>query len=741
MTTPQKFAQQTYDLLRQKKPLPAWRDIKGTWDSRSISLVVWSWATARVTDSDRFATMLSHAKRTDDWADKGRSMFLWSFAKASFRNLDHAYLVHMANFQDAKPVTQHWANAIWAFATLKATPTERMIDQAKQLTFPPGEFATVCWALATLSVEAELHLDVEACTRQFGPGRIAITLWAIATQKKVLRNSDEAAKALTACCVAGSTSGSTEPGSGKGGAKGHGGKGGGNAVAWKPKELANVAWALATLSHDIPRFIAEQSVKLQLLPIDVANFCWAHARTGQLDVLPLFATHAEKMTHSFSARQLAQTAWALSKNPEAFAIVAKSFIQRRSLTPCSPREVSNLLYAYAVYASAAISGGTVAPFRYSVLLDWASQCSWQQASAQDLSNAAWALGKLDLWGDVVDRIAEQVPRRSFPPHEFANVVWGLSVLDNLPSALIAPPPLSVPGWTPQGVANTIWACGRQRIALDSWNIHDIIHVATTMNATELGMTMVGLHHAARPECAHLFFAHLSARFLSLHPNGGETVDFLAAYDECRRNDDPDNDESTVWQYFTRVFLTPTIDILRHAPHNAEAFMQRAMLPHLGHCGTRVALQACGIRSATPLSPPHPIVLDVRTSAWRHRRRADAAVDASWPLPSTRTVAAAIWHTSNPAWRVFTSDDAEGMKNVEQEDVRFPWATAAFVNCTRHDHAERVALVRVVEEMKGNMEGEEVRVFVSHWPCMSCVKVFAGFRRAFPKCTLTVNWPT
>jgi len=80
----------------------------------------------------------------------------------------------------------------------------------------------------------------------------------------------------------------------------------------------------------------------------------------------------------------------------------------------------------------------------------------------------------------------------------------------------------------------------------------------------------------------------------------------------------------------------------------------------------------------------------------------------------------------------TSDDSVGV------DIDYQWARACFVHCAREDHAERIALMQIVQ--KGAKLPEKLRLFVSHWPCMSCVKVLTSFKRAFPDCELLVDWP-
>jgi len=115
-------------------------------------------------------------------------------------------------------------------------------------------------------------------------------------------------------------------------------------------------------------------------------------------------------------------------------------------------------------------------------------------------------------------------------------------------------------------------------------------------------------HLSNPAYAQNFFNRLSAKFVNLHPNGGETVDFLGG--EIDR-------EGIVWQYFDRQFLTPMLDLLQRSSHQSvETFIQKATLPHLGNVGTRLALDACGIGSGH--LPPPDIIDAIRRTAWRHR---------------------------------------------------------------------------------------------------------------------------
>jgi len=89
-------------------------------------------------------------------------------------------------------------------------------------------------------------------------------------------------------------------------------------------------------------------------------------------------------------------------------------------------------------------------------------------------------------------------------------------------------------------------------------------------------------------------------------------------------------------------------------------------------------------------------------------------------------------------------------NGHTEATHNIWVLPIFVDHDRSNHAERNAMLLVLEHMPMNKVHEGVdgaytgaaRVYASHTPCISCLACMCQFTRAFPDCRLIVkydNW--
>ncbi|KAG1673213.1 hypothetical protein FOA52_013093 [Chlamydomonas sp. UWO 241] len=170
---------------------------------------------------------------------------------------------------------------------------------------------------------------------------------------------------------------------------------------FKPQELANTAWALATLGHADVDFVAAlmEAAKPQLrnfTPQALANTVWAFATLGHADgaFMASLLKAAEPQLRDFTPRNLVNTVWALATlghTDDAFmaALLKAATLQLREFTP---QNLANLAWALAALGHA--DGAFMA-----ALLKAATP-QMRNFNPQDVANTAWALAALDHADDA-----------------------------------------------------------------------------------------------------------------------------------------------------------------------------------------------------------------------------------------------------------------------------------------------------------------------------------------------------
>jgi cytochrome P450 len=173
---------------------------------------------------------------------------------------------------------------------------------------------------------------------------------------------------------------------------------------FKPQELANTAWAMATARHEAPALldaIADKAAPRagEFKPQELANTSWAFATAGHAApaLLDAIAAEAAPRAGEFKPQDLANTAWAFATAGHA----APALLD-------------------AIAAEAAPRAG--------------------EFNAQNLANTAWAIATAGHAAPaLLDAIAAEAAPRvdEFNAQALVNTAWSFAVADTLSSAALA----------------------------------------------------------------------------------------------------------------------------------------------------------------------------------------------------------------------------------------------------------------------------------------------------------------
>ncbi|CAE8670102.1 unnamed protein product [Polarella glacialis] len=349
------------------------------------------------------ATHLVTAGRVVELSPQGISNTLWALAATEL--CDHAVLTALAHEADKK--LQHFqpqelANIAWAVARLKLQEERTLVlnigqwSSAKVQNFKSQELCNLAWALATLGLQDSQHFYsiVEAAVEggeSLKPQECCNLLWSIA---KADGKND------------GKTGGRIRPGSFSTGSESFGtessldeafgrrlsrgileklikddsslslSEGGGTAPsfedgifledtrssgskvfldAFSPRDVANLAWAMATLEQDNTRLLcrlAEVGVQKagDFAAQDISNVMWAFAALAikGTELLHVFAIEARMRIQSFKPQELSILAWSYAtldaQESELFKAIQQSAVGR--LSDFSAQDISNLLWSF-----------------------------------------------------------------------------------------------------------------------------------------------------------------------------------------------------------------------------------------------------------------------------------------------------------------------------------------------------------------------------------------------------------
>eukprot|EP00811_Abedinium_folium_P033485 NODE_6444_length_1672_cov_2.939806.p1 GENE.NODE_6444_length_1672_cov_2.939806~~NODE_6444_length_1672_cov_2.939806.p1 ORF type:complete len:465 (+),score=154.65 NODE_6444_length_1672_cov_2.939806:113-1396(+) len=395
----------------------------------------------------------------------------------------------------------------------------------------------------------------------------------------------------------------------------------------------------------------------------------------------------------------------------------------------------------------------------------------ERFTAQDTSNTAWAFAKLGLAeGPMFDVIAAVVARKAdtLQPQNLSIIPWAFAKLgllnDAMMDALAAEIMVKIKDFDGQGFGNVMWAFGIlgvwQHAAMASAVVAHAIAMVDDLAAQEISNIAWGLSLLQHTRLLGQFLTAVVGRFTQVVgiADGSAWSDFanVTAREAEAGNAGPDAPALDV--LFRRSVLEPVLGkllTLRDLSSDLEASIacvqeaiDAAGAPHFGSLYTREVL------SRLRIGAPHA------DEAWpREARRRARETVGGWQIPNTDSIVAfARWslrrrgdggRSVEQPGSVFISSWSEDIADPIKELLR------PFVQQTRRDmHPERVALLELLSDavrclpedggpadygaLLASYEGS-VQLYVSHYPCISCLAIFCQFLRRLPGAHLDFDY--
>jgi len=407
-----------------------------------------------------------------------------------------------AEYWDARSL----ANAAWGSAKLRARAGDGLFEAslgclraiATEATRRPHEFKTqelanIAWAFATAGIDdALLFAALAKCATSqiatFSSQEMANIAWAFS--KRMGTDIGAASDLLKAGHDRGQA------------AEKLGGKWGRAAVdaadllaevarisppqlvahAFKPQEIANMCWSMATAGYDASDAfwdaVAAAATAIAHEPTtqtqNLANVVWAFAKAGKrpetspacAQLYSTFAAAAAPRVDDFNSQELGNTAWAYATAgapAEALLEVICASAERR-VQRFTTQNLANMVWACA-------TAGHAAPQFFAAVAGQAARRA-DEYNTQELANTAWAYATAGVeakavFAAVADSALQRLPQ--FSNQGITNLAWAFAKAggenDVCPKqheffaalAIEAAKPERLRGTRSQGIANVAWA--------------------------------------------------------------------------------------------------------------------------------------------------------------------------------------------------------------------------------------------------------------------------------------------
>lgn len=356
-----------------------------------------------------------------------------------------------------------------------------------------------------------------------------------------------------------------------------------------------------------------------------------------------------------------------------------------------------------------------------------------QTGSQELANLAWAVAPLDLRHrpllDAIASAAIALQSEQFTAQELANMPWSYASLkyrhEPLMQSLASESISRISQVTTQNLVNTAWALDvLDWLDPSGQELPGIFARFLQACSGSLGVEWVMLAAIADERgFAHripVFAAEFQARVLS--PALAHLGALRSAPDDCQ--------------------LATNLQRL-------QDWVVQLQVPHLGPVRTRAALIACSALCADPTQAQG-------TATWVAQAQEAVAQAVWWSCPhaavSSQGVAAWVAARLEVAGgglveelgRVFLADDS-AEHSILVERMLQP----IFLQVPRSGHAERRALIALLRAVSRAFDYDNnerwgatagwVRLYASHYPCISCLAVVAQFTRRMPVVALQVEF--
>jgi len=501
----------------------------------------------------------------------------------------------------------------------------------------------------------------------------------------------------------------------------------------EPQNLANTAWAFATmklLHTPLISAMAGQAASIvrQFGPQECANMVWSLANLMFVDA-PCLAAIANKFLTSLktgSVQNLTNTVWAYAqmrlKNTTLFGAIAQESIVL--LPQFRERDLSITAWAFARQEL------RDEQFLRAVAAEAVKGTRSFVGCHQEIANLSWAMALLDLYhGTLLDSLATAASKTNasdFTSQEIASIVWSFASLkyrdQPLMDTLTKPILDRLPEAISQNIVNIAWA-------LDclTWEDREgggflrILQRFLQISASSLGVEWVTLATIAKERGFAERVPEFMDRFdaLVLGPARRMLQQLRRAATEAERSDS----------------LT-----------NLQRWVEELQVPHLGSAFLGDALRAAG---AVPSEGFWPWLAEARSSV-------QSAAWWSCPHAAVSSQGVVAWLAAEvqvspgrlvrEPGTVYVADDSTGLILVER------MIQPLFLQVPRHGHAERkamVALLRSALREQGSHADAAttsslqeatgwVRLYASHYLCISCLAALAQFTRTLPQVTVEVG---
>ncbi|CAE7456727.1 RAP, partial [Symbiodinium sp. CCMP2456] len=491
------------------------------------------------------------------------------------------------------------------------------------------------------------------------------------------------------------------------------------------------AGMLNTLTSTVMRLLRE------LTPQDLSTIIWGYATAGveAASMIEAVANESVKKVAKFAPQDMANVAWGLAKlgllHEQLLEVLCRDFVAR------------------------------------------ANECQ-----AQHLSIAAWSFAKLGVASDeLFEAIARSLAGRAgeLDPQGVGNSLWAFGVL-----CFWHRPCVKAVG-------------GRAVRSVSELTVQEMANVAFGLH-TLLRWRRPAADDEAEDDAAMLlklvmdFLAASGSLFCRKAGlgDGASWTDFAnVAKAVSQEGAQAQSDVLKELEVrFRRLHLEKLLEELLHTQQGGEGALSRVQqvlddasidtsvfggVPHLGEQYSKEALQRLGLmaKEPTPRTNQQPEAAAAARWVDDARRQCRAALGGNWQIPATDTVVAHVsWdvtcfdHTWRNSGKVYhaASQRAQARGAAPAavpktiEDLLAPLRQ----HLRRDTHPERLALLELMHAM-AQAEADEtleelsdqslrdflkkcegaVQVYVSQYPCVSCLAVFCQFKHRCPKIGLEV----
>lgn len=742
-----------------------------TFKAQELSLLLWSMANSRCVSSASEGILSEFLRRGTDAFDAQSTATLAYSAGALNLNLEAFWsaigtgsATRVAEFSD-----RQLANLVWGFATVSydcEVVFQRVAKDAPIATLAPIDLSLVAWALAKVSQGEQDFYDrvgnaivsKRSEWRHSDTRNIATLLYSLALAEQAGSHDAAFRDLASAVCL--------------------------RTREFSVQGLTNAVWAYATALYVEPSWfscVSEEILRRRgedFEALDVANSLWAFAAVLHQDMaVPRLITLGNGMLSEFSVQNLAITAWslaALEMRNDFFQKAADPFVQR--LTECKTQELNNMLWSYATVS-------VRLPWLFLKSANHAMCLGLEAFKTHELSIMLWAHGTAGVcnhgfFDAVLNELVFGRGTESCAPREIANSAWAYSSIIGrchwpFMSAVAQYATRRVQDFDMQGIGNVLWSFAN--VAAYS---PELLRCLATETA----------HRCGRDEAPHNVAQVLSAMLVAprerleaweLHLCEAATQLFLAkGFGEIGAREFlilgnaalPMAEHLKDWKRLEslleeRIFR-PLADAISSVPGpnswaRVEACLSELDVDHLGAGFTGIFLKRLGLSSVHACGGPAGWIQDGAQACALERERAiQAGVDEDAPAEQQKLVRQLdkVNKREIVAWVRYQVNHPESKREpgrafswrLESEMVtrRFDEHLRPIITKSRiapnmvgqHDrsgHAERCALLHVTHELLGmnpDIASEirgDLQLYITHYPCISCVCIIAQFIRLFP----------